>query len=154
MRRMSFQLAQINVAQARGPLDSPVMAEFTAQLDAVNALADAAPGFVWRYQASEGDETASTAFPDPLTLVNMSVWADLESLKAYVYRQPQHAAAFRRRRDWFTDTEGPHMAFWWIPTGERPTVAEGRRRLDLLAQEGPSEAAFTFKSAFPPPAAS
>jgi hypothetical protein len=35
--------------------------------------------------------------------------------------------------------------------GERPGVEEGKARLDLLARKGPSEDAFTFGDAFPPP---
>jgi hypothetical protein len=43
-----FQLAQVNIARARGPLDSAIMADFVGALDRINAVADAAPGFVWR----------------------------------------------------------------------------------------------------------
>ena len=52
---MKFQLAQINVARALTPLDSPRMAGFVANLDRLNALADAAPGFVWRLQDESGN---------------------------------------------------------------------------------------------------
>ena len=44
----------MNVALPREPLDSPALAEFVANLEPVNALADAAPGFVWRLE----DESA------------------------------------------------------------------------------------------------
>jgi len=37
-----------NVGRMLGPLDSPVMAEFVAQLPLVNAVADRSDGFVWR----------------------------------------------------------------------------------------------------------
>ncbi len=147
---MNHHLAQINIAQARGPLDSPVMREFAEQLDAVNALAEASSGFVWRYRDSDEDPTAREAFPDPLTLVNMSIWTDAEALKTFVYRD-QHGAAFRRRRDWFELGEGPSMALWWIPAGTIPTVAEGKRRLDVLAANGPTCEAFTFRELFPAP---
>lgn len=147
---MPHHLAQINIAQARGPLDSPIMADFAAQVDQVNALAEASPGFVWRYRDTDADETAATAFPDPLTLVNLSVWTDLDALKHYVYRN-QHGAAYRRRQEWFAETPGPHMAFWWVPAGTRPMVAEGKRRLEHLAAHGPTADAFTFRDAFPPP---
>jgi hypothetical protein len=37
MTAHSFHLAQLNIAHARAPLDDPIMADFVAQLDAVNA---------------------------------------------------------------------------------------------------------------------
>ena len=37
-------IAQVNIALPREPLDSPALAEFVANLEPVNALADAAPG--------------------------------------------------------------------------------------------------------------
>jgi hypothetical protein len=50
MQRPGFQVAQVNIALARAPIDSEVLSEFVAQLDPINALAEAAPGFVWRLQ--------------------------------------------------------------------------------------------------------
>ena len=50
-----MHLAQLNIARPRGPLDGPVMAEFVANLDRVNALGDASPGFVWRLQGEDGN---------------------------------------------------------------------------------------------------
>ena len=69
------ELAQLNIATMKYSLDDPAMADFVNNLDRINALADAAPGFVWRLQTEEGDATAV----QPLgaqTLVNLSVWKD------------------------------------------------------------------------------
>jgi len=46
-RAPTWHLAQVNIADPRAPLDSPELAELVANLDPVNALADASPGFVW-----------------------------------------------------------------------------------------------------------
>jgi Domain of unknown function (DUF3291) len=81
----AYELAQLNIAAMKAALDSPEMAEFVANLERINALAEDSPGFVWRLQTMEGDATAVRAFDDS-TLVNMSIWKDLESLAAYVYR--------------------------------------------------------------------
>ena len=35
-----YQIAQVNTGRIKAPLDSPIMAEFMNQLDAINALAD------------------------------------------------------------------------------------------------------------------
>ncbi len=69
-----WQIAQLNVAIPRRPLDSPALAEFVAALAPVNALADAAPGFVWRLADESGDATSIRAFGDERLIVNMSVW--------------------------------------------------------------------------------
>ena len=52
---MPFHLAQINIGRLMAPLDDPRIADFIAKLATVNALADAAPGFVWRLQSSYGN---------------------------------------------------------------------------------------------------
>lgn len=52
------------------PMDSPTMAGFVARLDDINALADAAPGFVWRLQDEAGNATALRPFEDEWTMIN------------------------------------------------------------------------------------
>ena len=42
-----YELVHFNIAIAKQPLDHPEMEGFTRQLDAVNRLAAASPGFVW-----------------------------------------------------------------------------------------------------------
>lgn len=147
----TFHIAEINIARMRVPLEHPSMADFTAQLDLVNAIADASPGFVWRLKSDAGVNAYVQAFDDPLILVNLSVWETLETLKDYVYRTHEHAAVFRDRRRWFEPPEGPPLAIWWIRAGDIPTVEEGRERLALLTRVGPTQEAFTFKAPFPRP---
>ena len=148
---MSYHLAQLNVATAKGPMDSEVMAEFAAALDEVNALAEASDGFVWRLQDESGNATGiETAGDDPLRIINLSVWESVEALKAFTYSL-EHADFLRRRLDWFEERDGPHFAMWWVPAGHEPTVDEAEDRLARLRHDGPSAAAFTFAHRFPPP---
>jgi hypothetical protein len=51
---MLYHLAQINIGRLIAPIDDPKIAGFVARLDTVNALADGAPGFVWRLQSDSG----------------------------------------------------------------------------------------------------
>jgi len=146
-----YHLAQLNIARARAPMDDPAMADFVAQLDAINALADAAPGFVWRLQDDSGNATAIQAFTDPHLLVNMSVWDSAEALFAYVYKTG-HAKVLARRGDWFERGEAAGMALWWVPAGHRPSLDEAKARLEALRRDGPSSSAFTFKDRFSAPA--
>lgn len=144
-------LAQVNVARLRAPLDAPELADFVAALEPVNALADAAPGFVWRLQTDEGDATSIRAFDDDMIIVNMSVWESLEALRDFVYRS-DHRTFLARRRRWFERMDAPMVALWWVPAGHRPTVAEAKQRLDALEGLGPTPEAFTFRRSFPAPA--
>ena len=74
------------------------MAEFVANLDRINALAERTPGFVWRLQTEEGNATAIRPYPENENMaVNMSVWKDIESLRVYVYHSA-HVEIMRRRR--------------------------------------------------------
>ena len=146
----AYQLAQLNVGIIKGPMDSPVMAEFAANLARINAVAEASPGFVWRLQTEEGDATAIRPFDNENLLVNMSVWQDLESLNAYVYKSA-HVELMRRRREWFERMAESYLVLWWVAKDHRPTVAEAIRKLDLLRALGPTPDAFSFRAAFPPP---
>lgn len=142
-------LAQINVARMRHPLDHPAMAGFVRGLDPVNALADAAPGFVWRLQDESGNATGLNPFTDPMLIVNMSVWASIEALLAFVYRT-DHTAIMRQRKLWFEKPTEPHMALWWLPAGTLPSLDDGKARLLHLRAHGPGAFAFSFKQPFAP----
>src|SRR4051812_21176516 len=95
------QLAQVNIARLLAPLDDPKLADFVANLDPVNAAAEVAPGFVWRFAAPDGNATSLRIFEDDWLIVNMSVWASVEALTDYVY-SPLHRAVLSRRREWFS----------------------------------------------------
>jgi ribosomal protein S18 acetylase RimI-like enzyme len=142
---VTAHLAQINLGTMVAPVDDPEVAEFMAALDAVNAIADRAPGFVWRLQDDNGNATSIHLFTDPLALVNMSVWESVETLRDYVYRTT-HVEYFRRRAEWFRP-EGKRVALWWVPEGTVPDVRDGVRRVEFLERHGPSPYAFGFARA-------
>jgi hypothetical protein len=98
-----WHLAQLNVARLRHPIDAPETSEFVANLDPINALAEASPGFVWRLQDDSGNATSIHPTPDPMFIVNLSVWASIAALEDFV-RRSAHAALLRRRREWFFGT--------------------------------------------------
>jgi hypothetical protein len=148
-----YELAQLNVGVIRGPMDSPVMADFAASLDRINALAERSSGFVWRLQTEDGDATDIRPFGNANMLVNMSVWKDLESLRRYVY-DSEHLQVMRRRREWFERMDDAFLVLWWVPEGHRPSVEEALARLEYLRVHGPGPDAFTFRTAPPPPDAS
>ena len=146
----AWQLAQINVGRLVAPPGDPRVQPFFDALDRVNALADSSPGFVWRLQGDGGNATSIRVSPDPLFIVNMSVWTDADALFAFVYRSA-HTPEMARRREYFDRWEGAYQALWWVRAGTEPDVNEGLSRLWLLDRYGPSPQAFTFKARFPVP---
>jgi hypothetical protein len=153
---MEYVVAQVNVGRLVAPLDSPQLADFVAWLDPVNAVADGAPGFVWRLQTEDGNSTALRAFEDDAEgsdggiLINMSVWESVDALAAFVYGDG-HRAVLRRRREWFERLQDVYAALWWVPRGHIPTIGEAEDRVKHLRAHGPTPHAFTFKVHFPPP---
>lgn len=144
-----FELAQLNIAYLKAPLDSPLLADFVAHLDRINRLADAADGFQWRLQSDEGDATSFRPFGEDV-IVNMSVWRDLESLRKFAY-ESAHVEILKRRREWFAHAPRAYAVLWWVPAGHRPSLAEAAERLEQLRQHGPSSTAFTFGRVFGAP---
>ena len=145
-----YHIAQINIARMRFPIDDPGMADFVAQLDAINGLADRSPGFVWRLQGEDGDATTIQAFDDANIIINLSVWESIEALFDFTYKSG-HTEVFRRRHDWFEVADGAHLTMWWIRAGKHPRVEQGMARLKYLDRHGPTAHAFTFKQRFEPP---
>ena len=145
-----YELAQVNIGIIKGPMESPIMADFAANLEQINALAERSPGFVWRLQSAEGDAMAIRPFENENMLINMSVWRDVESLSKYVYNSA-HVELMRRRREWFERMAEAFLVLWWVPKDHRPSVAEAAARLELLRAKGPTAEAFTFRQAFAPP---
>ena len=145
-----WHIAQMNVGNLLHPQDDPRVAEFMNALDEINALAENSPGFVWRLQSDSGNATDIQVTDDPSFIVNMSVWTDVESLFAFVYKTA-HRGVMAKRRQWFAPPTGGYQVLWWIEAGRLPTVEEGLERLAHLNEHGPSAHAFGFKQSFPPP---
>lgn len=144
---MTHHLAQLNIGRMLAAIDDPIMAEFVANLDRINALADGASGFVWRLQSDSGNATEFRPFADEMLIVNMSVWESLETLKDYVYKSA-HAEIMRNRRQWFEKMDEVFTVLWWIPAGTIPTVEEAKARLESLRQHGETPYAFSFRRSF------
>jgi Domain of unknown function (DUF3291) len=145
-----YQIAQVNIGRVKAPTHDPVMAGFVSRLDELNALADRSPGFVWRLQTPVGNATYFRPYPeDDRILINMSVWESIAALRHYVYKT-SHGELLRDREACFERFSGVYMALWWVPAGHRPGMDEATKRLAHLAEHGPTQFAFTFKTTFEP----
>ena len=147
---MDYHLAQINIARLIAPIDDPRIADFVAQLDGINAIAEKSSGFVWRLKSESGNSTDIAYSDDPFVIPNMSVWKSVEELRDFVYRT-QHLLVFKDRAKWFEKMEKPHYCLWWIPAGHFPTIAEARQRLEHYQLHGPTQHSFWFSRLFPEP---
>jgi hypothetical protein len=147
--KVGWELAQVNVARMRVPLDAPEMAGFVATIDPVLRLAEESDGFVWRYADGHGRGVTVEADGDDTMVVNLSVWTSYEALHAFTYRSA-HGAFIRQRDTWFVATQKPSTALWWVPTGTRPTLGEALLRLQVLRRYGPSPRAFGVRRRYQP----
>ena len=63
-----MHIAQINVGRLLYPITDPRIADFVNNLDAINALAESGPGFVWRLtDDGSNNATAISAYEDAST---------------------------------------------------------------------------------------
>jgi hypothetical protein len=145
---MKYHLAQIDIARLIAPIDDSKIARFVSQLEPINAVADRAPGFVWRLKSESGNATDIVYNDDPFIIVNMSVWESIESLREYAYKS-DHRKVFQDRARWFEKMDKPNYCLWWVPVGHIPTVAEGRERLEHYQIHGATPYSFWFSPRFP-----
>ena len=139
------QLAQINIAHMKAAKEDPIMKEFVDFLDPINKLAEESPGFIWRLV---GEPEESSPWTD-MIIINMSVWENIETLKDFTYNTA-HSYFVRSRKKWFQHLGTPHYVMWWVEEGHIPTLAEAAKKLEVLAQNGSTQAAFTFAKPFSP----
>ena len=148
---MKMHLAQLNISRMNAPsIDHPLMADFVAQLDMVNALAEASDGFIWRLKGDGGNATEIKAFDDERIIVNMSVWESPEKLQAFVFRS-MHTDVMKDRRKWFEKPSELTTVLWWIPAGHRPTLEEAKEKLVQLNRDGSGPDAFSIRDIRPMP---
>ncbi len=140
------QLAQVNIARLLAAEGDERVQGFFANIERINAIAEASDGFVWRY---EGDYHGSDE-QDSLLVFNLSVWQSIEHLAAFVYRS-DHVDILRRKSEWMLPMQNAHSALWWVSEGERPAPEMAMAKLQLLNDLGPTAQAFTFAHRFDSP---
>jgi hypothetical protein len=144
----AYHLAQLNVARMLAPKDDPILADFMAGIEQINALGSKQPGFVWLYETplATGIETPSV-FDEDVLIVNLTVWETVDDLYQFTY-YTAHTDYYRRRSEWFSKLESPNYVLWWIPAGHIPTLEEAKDRLTYLTDHGATPFAFSFKQRF------
>ena len=143
-----YQIAQINIAKLKKPLDHPDIHGFTSRLDEINQLAESYDGFVWRYRDEEVDNSSSVNFMNQdNNVVNISVWESIEKLKEFTYKSV-HVELFKNRKEWMEEIREMSFAIWWIKPGKYPTLNQCAKKLILIRKHGPTKDAFHFGKVF------
>lgn len=147
-----WELAQLNIARLREPLDSDLLKDFVANIERVNAEADRASGFIWRLKGEDGDATSIRAFEwdangSAGVTVNLSTWDSIESLRNFVF-SGDHVKIMRRRFEWFHKVSEMTTFLWWVPKGHIPTTAEAEAKLLEIRRSGPTPNVFTLQICF------
>jgi len=119
-------------------------------IESINALADQAPGFIWRLRSHPAEHVSlADTTGDPLLIINLSVWCSYQHLHEFTYRST-HMHYLRRRAEWFTRIETPATVLWWIKSGHLPTPDEALAHLQHLRRYGATPQAFTVRNRFDP----
>lgn len=149
------RLAFLTFGLLKEPWGAPAVAGFEERVPGNFAAAAASSGFLarsgldgvswgeWIYPVSLPAETY------PRLARTLSLWESLEAVYAFAY-SGSHAESLRHRKEWVNEFPLPTYVAWWVADSHTPTWAESNDRLTQLHNDGPTPAAFTFKSAFTP----
>jgi len=143
-----MHLAEFNIGTLKYDWDDPRVADFQNNLDRVFALAARSPGYVWHLAEAEMEaaqlDAQGVLGGNPRTASTLSVWEDLASLEAYVFKTV-HKRFYNRRDEWYDAGRqdwAARFVMWWVPPGHRPGIVEAADRLQHLIDHGESEHAF------------
>ena len=163
------RLALYTFGVLKAPTGSESLADFVAMAPAVFAEVEGTDGFFGHATAARPDLAGKAKFgedfgpwgiavaprfydefakPGEETMITtLSLWRDIEVARQFAYGG-LHRAALRRRGDWFHQAKWPGYVLWWAVDATVPTWAEGARKIEALADEGPTSAAFNFSDCF------
>ena len=140
-------IAQFNIARARWLLEDSRMSEFTGMIDRMNAIAARSDGYIWRLSDESGPDAPK--FPgDPRMTFTLSVWRDVESLRAFTWHT-LHKRFRLRASEWFEPLAQAYLAIWPIADGHMPDGNEALAMLGKLRRDGPSDAVFGTETLAP-----
>jgi hypothetical protein len=140
-------IAQMNMGFLLHPFGDPLIAGFEDNTDRVNEVADRSKGFVWRMKDEDLDipeNDCGRLFGRPeVALATLSVWESFKDFEHFVHKTI-HGQFLNRRAEWFEHVEAPSYVIWPIAVGHIPNLVEGKERLMLLREHGPSDDAYDF----------
>jgi hypothetical protein len=144
------RLAYLTCGVLRFPIDDERNRDFVELSGQAWAEAESSGGYLGNVEEDLDVRPPRFAAPEfrGRCAITLTFWADLDSIRAFVYRSGPHPAALRRRRDWFVAGDWPLSVGWWFNGEQLPDQREGVRRYDLLDRAGPGPTAFDLRHAF------
>tara|TARA_S200002703_G_scaffold146022_1_gene140756 strand:- start:437 stop:898 length:462 start_codon:yes stop_codon:yes gene_type:complete len=148
MNRILFQL---NLAKMRASFDDPLFDDFKVWLNALHALAEADPGFLWRYKGEDDHAGHIAPYPcAPLIMGNMSAWRDYDSLYAYTFTDG-HLEIMKNKRKWFEPMQQPYGVLYYgdeddLVKPKDELLKTALLKLAYLKKHGETSNAFGFGS--------
>ena len=143
-------LAEFNLGWLKHDWDDPRIADFQDNLDRVSDLATQASGYLWHMPPEEMEagqlDPNGALGGDPRVASTLSLWRDVESLRAFVFRGV-HGQFYRKGPEWFEPTPGPRLVMWWHDDAAPPTLDHAVQRLNHLRQHGDTPWAFGWSGA-------
>ena len=133
----------------RTPFNDPLFDDFREQLETLHALAEANPGFLWRYQGEKDKGGFIKPYANaPLVMGNMSAWKDYRSLYDYTFSK-DHLGILKDKRKWFENTPTPYTVLYYgieddLLKPDIELLEEAKRRLHHLNIYGETPIAFGF----------
>lgn len=146
---MTRILFQFNLARMRKPFSDPLFDDFKVWLNALHALADISPGFIWRYQGEKDEDGYIQPYPSaPLIMGNFSAWRDYQSLYDYTFTDG-HLEMLKGKRKWFEKVLTPYNVLYYGTVDDlshppEQLLEEAKRRLAYLSLYGETPVAFGF----------
>ena len=159
------RLALYTFGVLKAPTGSEILADFVASAPLIFAEAAATDGFLGHAGSTRPDLAGKAkvgehfgpwgiavaprfyerfANPEAETMITtLSLWRDIEVARRFAYGG-LHRAALQRRSEWFHKASWPGYVLWWAGNKTLPTWADGARKLEALADDGPTSEAFDF----------
>jgi hypothetical protein len=124
MSARMYRFVHANLAIMRAAFDDPLMADFVAHVDEIDALAQASPGFVSQPAPSDEGTVYRGRF-----MLNLSTWESVEDLERFTYGT-EHGRMLERRAEWFHQYATPNYVLFWFPERQIPTEREVQAPID------------------------
>ncbi len=137
-------IVHFNAARLLHPPGDPRVAEFVDNSERINAVAERSKGYVWHLTGDEASVTNPNfqgVGGDPCLAFSLSVWETFQDFEFFVYKT-SHNSFFKRRVSWFAPWQGPNYVMWDFAGVTPITSATGWEKLQRLAAQGSSPAAY------------
>ena len=142
MNQAAHHIGHFNIARRRAAPGDPLVADFVANVQWLNAAA----GHRKDQQARVAGSTCEAATDDALLAIAIAVWDSPAAFEGCV-RKTVQGGFLGDRESGFAPWAGPNPVIWPVAEGHSPAVTDGLARLAVLAADEPPGQVFDLASA-------